>query len=261
MLFLLLLLLIKPTQQHQFHVFRDRESVGNEVARRVAEAVERSSPGEFRIALSGGSALSLLSRAILEAKEEFDFRFGDWKVAVVDERLNDADSNMMACRKVLLDSVGVEKIFRVDPALYDDPEAAASHYESILRTEFSDFHVIIMGMGGDGHTASLFPNHKFWDEYRGQRLVAPVFDSPKPPSKRITMTPKALRSAQETFFVVVGTSKFEKVKELQLISDSIESTKGKTERREQVVRFPASFATNPAEWFLDEDAYYGMREL
>ena len=255
---LLISLLTRPTHQHEFHILKDRESVGIEVARRVAEAVKRASPGEFRIALSGGSALTLLSKGILQDKDNQKFRFKDWKVAVVDERLNDVDSNMLACRKVLLDSVGVEKIFRVDPALYEDPEAAAKDYERVLRTEFSDFHVIIMGMGGDGHTASLFPNHAFWDGYGGDELVAPVFDSPKPPSRRVTMTPKALRSARETFFVVVGASRSEKVKELMSISDEMKS---KAEKKEQMIRFPASLATSPADWFLDEDAYYGEREL
>ena len=257
LLSLLLILLTQPTHQHEFHILKDRESVGNEVARRVAEAVKRASPGEFRIALSGGSALTLLSKGILQDKDDLEFRFEDWKVAVVDERLNDVDSNMLACRNVLLDSVGVENIFPVDPALYDDPESAAKDYERVLKKDFPDFHVIIMGMGGDGHTASLFPNHEFWDGYGGDELVAPVFDSPKPPSRRITMTPKALRSARETFFVVVGASKSEKVKELMSISDEMKS---KAEKKEQMIRFPASLATSPAEWFLDEDAYYGDRE-
>ena len=58
---------------------------------------------------------------------------------MVDERLNDVDSNMLACRNVLLDSVGVEKIFRVDPELYEDPEAAAKDYERVLKKDFPDF--------------------------------------------------------------------------------------------------------------------------
>ena len=167
---------------------------------------------------------------------------------MVDERLNDVDSNMLACRKVLLDSVGVEKIFRVDPALYEDPEAAAKDYERVLRTEFSDFHVIIMGMGGDGHTASLFPNHAFWDGYGGDELVAPVFDSPLHPEEH---NDTGVEINTRDILELLERPNL-KVKELMSISDEMKS------KAEKKNKLSFSAISNEPEGFL-MSAYYGER--
>jgi 6-phosphogluconolactonase len=250
--------LVEPTTTtHEFHVLKDRRSVGIEVARRVAAAAKRQRD-EFRIALSGGSALTLLSEGVKELTDTLDFHFENWKVAVVDERLNDEDSNLLACRKALPSEI--TKMFGVDPKFYDDAEAAARYYENILKTEFKEgFHVIIMGMGGDGHTASLFPNHEFWDKDHNNELVASILNSPKPPSRRITLTPKALSKARETFFVTVGSSKSEKVREVfELGKNKILDS---DQKRKLLVRFPASIATNSAEWFVDEDAWSMHEDL
>ena len=65
---------------------------------------------------------------------------------------------------------------------------AASAYESAIRSLVPEcaLDVLLLGMGPDGHCCSLFPGHALLDDQ--QRLVAPIFDSPKPPPQRITMT-------------------------------------------------------------------------
>jgi 6-phosphogluconolactonase len=100
--------------------------------------------------------------------------------------------------------------------MLNDPTAAAEKYASQIEalnlhgTNPSKPHntvldVAMLGMGGDGHTASLFPSHTLLSEY--QLIVAPVTDSPKPPKSRITLTPPVFNAARDVAFLVTGEGK------------------------------------------------------
>jgi 6-phosphogluconolactonase len=171
----------------------------------LCDAVSRGlAEGELvRLAIPGGSALD----ALPGARE----RLGDaWtRVALtwVDERcvpVEDPDSNRGAVRRLgLLE----------DPApaselpLYEDEESPAQAVERVtagLQSTFDNaLDVLLLGMGEDGHIASLFPA-------RGRPLhglVAHVADSPKPPSDRITLTRAILATARDAILVVTGERK------------------------------------------------------
>ena len=92
------------------------------------------------------------------------------------------------------------------------PEGAADKYEAYLRTFFAPppgrfprFDLILLGMGEDGHTASLFPGHPALDETR--RWVVPIADSPKPPPERVTLTLPVINNARNVIFVTAGAGK------------------------------------------------------
>lgn len=93
----------------------------------------------------------------------------------------------------------------------------AADYEQKIRAEFGssigsfpEFDLLLLGMGPDGHTCSLFPNHALLNEKT--LLIAPIEDSPKPPPQRVTMTLPLINNAKCCIFAMCGASKAEMVK-------------------------------------------------
>ena len=98
-----------------------------------------------------------------------------------------------------------------------DPVEAAETYAAELLEfatpgeEVPDFDVVMLGMGPDGHVASLFPGHD--DELVASGTTVAVYDSPKPPPERVSLTFNALNSAREIWMIVAGAEKAEKAAE------------------------------------------------
>jgi 6-phosphogluconolactonase len=106
-----------------------------------------------------------------------------------------------------------ENIHHIDPTLLDNLEELTDSYERQLINEFASkdsarfpvFDLILLGLGPDGHTASLFPTHELLSEEL--RWVAYLNDSPKPPPNRISFTYPVINHASSVAFVATGESK------------------------------------------------------
>ena len=173
--------------------------VSHHVAQLSASAV--AAHGSFVIALSGGSLPSFLLPLLDDPSVAWD----RWTVFFVDERLVPAghpDSNRAACA-ALLARVPAERVEGVRDEL--SPEEAARDYAARLEKVGRPIDLAMLGMGEDGHTASLFPGHALLDEK--VRLVASIVDSPKPPPTRVTMTLPTIVAARNIVFVAAGTGK------------------------------------------------------
>jgi 6-phosphogluconolactonase len=174
--------------------------------------------GRFTVALSGGSLPKLLAAT---AAEPFSGRidWAAWHVFWADERclpLTDPDSNYYLARQFLLDQVDIPtgQIYPIDPALVSEPAAAAKAYQAKLAEVFQPpagqlprFDLILLGMGEDGHTASLFPGHPLLVEKT--LWMAPILNSPKPPPARITLTLPVINYARQVAFITTGAGKAE----------------------------------------------------
>jgi 6-phosphogluconolactonase len=188
------------------------QAAAEEVLRAAAEAIARR--GRFTIALSGGSTprnLYTLIAANASASLPWDQMFFFWG----DERhvpLNDPDSNYRMAKETLLSKVPIPpaNIFPV-PADNPDAAAAAQAYEDTLRKffalapgEFPRFDLILLGMGPDGHTASLFPETAALQE-KSRLVVANWVE--KLSNSRITFTLPVLNAARCVAFLVSGADK------------------------------------------------------
>lgn len=92
---------------------------------------------------------------------------------------------------------------------------AAENYANLIAKFFPDqnipkFDVLLLGMGPDGHTCSLFPDHPILDET--STWVAPILDSPKPPPQRVTFTYPVINNARRCIFITLGENKADAIK-------------------------------------------------
>lgn len=208
--------------------------------------------GEFPMALTGGSAAGVFYDALAEHGVPGRLRFY-WS----DERLvppTDPDSNFKLAADRLLRPAAVEEK-HIHPAATQLPptECAASYAEEIRRKVdrgpggVPRFPLILLGLGADGHTASLFPGR---DPYQDDELlVRAVEGTAMHPHARITFTPKLINSAREVWFLIVGANKAWAVEQL-------------AERQAPVSQIPA-LVVDPDETrisiFADDSATGGRR--
>lgn len=167
--------------------------------------------GVFHLVLCGGMTPRILYR-ILDRPP----RWGriDWTRTEVwfgDERCvppDNVQSNFWMAQGALLERVplGEDQVHRIHGE--DPPDVAARKYETAIRNVFGDglprFDLILLGMGADGHTASLFPNSPGLTE--DQRLVLAA-KAPVEPIDRVTLTLMVLNAAREVAFLITGASK------------------------------------------------------
>lgn len=189
-------------------------SVAGELLTRLADAQQ---PGHVaHIGLTGGTVAEKIHRAVARLANDSDV---DWSRVVVwfgDERFvapDSSDRNCLDARSSFLDVVGVpaENVHEVpSTAEASSVEEAAEMYAEALRTHGGgQLDVLMLGVGPDGHVASLFPGFPQLDVT--DRVTVPVTDSPKPPPERVSLTFPALRRARSVWFVVSGDGKAEAV--------------------------------------------------
>jgi 6-phosphogluconolactonase len=202
-------------------VLADPRAVTNAAVEVMVEAAARAidAAGRFLIALSGGSTpRSLLGQL---AAPGYADRI-EWEAVHVfwgDERCvppADPSSNYAMAKEMLLDHVEVKPghVHRIRGE--DDPETAAGDYERLLRRAFitpqgppggltgSRFDLVLLGIGDDGHTASLFPGTPAVRET--ERWVVPV-EAPMAPRRRVSLTSPVINAAAEKLFLVTGEPK------------------------------------------------------
>ena len=183
-------------------VLPDPEALARAATELVLEA-EAAAGERFAICLTGGSTPQATHRLL--ASDQFRGRadWSRWHVFFGDERqvpLDDPRSNYQNARESLLDHVPI-------PAGQIHPLTDADQYEGLLRAFFGEaprFDLLMLGMGEDGHTASLFPATAALAERR--RLVA-ANDVPKLSERRLTLTFRALNAARRVVFLVSGPEK------------------------------------------------------
>lgn len=196
-------------------------------ARLIARLAGIQSGGRIpSVVLTGGSIAVKIHQAVARSPDRgavdwasVDFWFGDERFVPADS----LDRNVGQAAEAMLDHLPVDPA-RVramppsDGAHGDDVDAAAEAYAEQLREAAAHedesatptFDILMLGIGPDGHCASLFPGRP---EMYDERPVVAVRDSPKPPPTRITLTMEPLRRADEVWWVAAGDEKAQAVHE------------------------------------------------
>lgn len=241
----------------QIALYPDSDTLSRDAAQYIVRLATESivSHGRFTIALSGGTTPRKLYGML--GDEPYRSQI-DWALVDIfwsDERCvppDSEDSNYLLAQQVLLNKIPIPaaQIHRM-PADEPDRDAASQAYTDEMRRVFAtngipSFDLIQLGMGPEGHTASLFPHQASLHEQ--QRLVMPV-SVPKPPPPRLTFTPPILNAAHNVLFLVTGADKADAVQAV------LEGTHNPDEYPAQIVR-----PTNgEVVWMLDTKAASALK--
>lgn len=235
----------------EIQIFETVDALQSAAARHIAEALSPTATGRvMHVALSGGSTPRRMHELLAETAGI------DWSNVHVywgDERTVPPDhpeSNYRMSRETLIDRIDIpsQNIHRILGEI--EPSEAALEYERTLRQTFGveppnvpRFDVIILGVGADGHTASLFPGTSALHERR--RWVV-ANDVPQQGTTRITLTYPVLEHASLVMFLAAGDNKQAALKQIFDPSASERPPAGRIEPAGRVV------------WFLDADAAAGL---
>ncbi len=232
------------------HVAADTEAAVAAVAQRLADILSEASRerGRATVALAGGSTPRRLYEVLAQPPHAGAIPWPAVHLFLGDERCvppHHPDSNQRMVRESLLAALPDQPVFHPMPAADGDLEAAAASYARLLGREapgtatMPRLDVALLGMGPDGHTASLFPGTSILDE---QRPVAAVH-VPRLDAWRLSLTLPALNAARHVVFLVTGAAKAGMLARiLREVPDR---------------RWPASLVMpekGDVEWYVDQEA-------
>lgn len=232
------------------HVYKDPGTLLPALADFVVTEAKRSvqQQGKFSFVLSGGGSpkklFELLASDVYRSKIEWKnvfFFFGDERNVPADH----PDSNFLMAKKALFDPLNIasNQVFRMNTDL--EPAAAAQAYEQALRTYFNDkpvrFDLVLLGLGDNSHTASLFPHTSVLHEKKA--MVKEIYVE-EVKMFRITLTAPCINQAARIAFLVYGASKAKAVHHI-------------LEDKQDIEEYPAQLihpGNGELHWFLDEAA-------
>lgn len=231
-------------------ICKSTEEMASAFAKLIVSGIENLASGSFFcMALSGGSTPKAIFRH-LAAGAGSEINWSRVKIFWGDERCvgpDDAESNYKMSKEGLLDAVPIpeDNFFRIMGE--NEPSAEARRYEDVIVNHVPDhqgiprFHLVMLGLGDDGHTASIFPDQIRL--FNSENLCVPAVN-PYSGQHRISITGKLINHAQKTVILVTGASKAEKVAQV-------------IQKREGWENLPASLV-EPQDgeliWLMDEPA-------
>src|SRR5579872_2878747 len=201
----------------EYKVVADAAALAVEAAERFTQAAEKAAAerGRARIAISGGSTPKAAFALLADPGKPWLKRVPWDKLDLfwVDERCvppDHADSNYRMTKEALLSKVPLptDRIHRMEGEL--EPEVAAARYESTIRNSFKlegaetpTFDLVLLGMGDDGHTASLFPHTEGLNDLTHIVIANHV---PQKDTWRITLTSPVINQGREVAFLIEGAA-------------------------------------------------------
>ena len=194
--------------KNKWTVFEDINEIAEQLANDILDVAKDSIKlnNRFSIVLTGGNSILSTYKILANSNSEWS----KWHVYLGDERClpaKDKNRNDYIINRVWLKNspIPIENINFIRAEL--GAKHGALDYE-ILLDNVTEFDVVLLSMGSDGHVASLFPNHV----YSKNRHVVKEYNSPKYPKERISMSYLRLNKARNVFKIISGKSKSASVK-------------------------------------------------
>lgn len=208
----------------EIKIFNNADEIAVEFANTLIRIAQLDNSRPVHIALSGGSTPKTIFQHLTEhfgkklAKTQFHFWWGDDRCVPP----TDDDSNYKWANNLWLKPIGIpkENIHRIKGE--DEPEKEAIRYSKEIATNvplengLPAFDVMLLGLGEDGHTASIFPDQMHLLQ---SSTICEVATHPNSGQKRITMTGPVLNNSKQIIFLATGAKKAQKVKEIILDRD------------------------------------------
>lgn len=228
---------------NQKNIFKNKNEVAKAFAKYLREEIEKSE--NFHLALSGGSTPKILfDHLAKEYSDKIDWEkvhlyWGDERCVAPDHE--ESNYGMTYARLIQHISIPESNIHRVlgenDPATEADRYGKRIEWNLPIKDGVPIFDLVILGMGGDGHTASIFPHQM---ELMTADETCGVATHPNSGQKRITLTGNIINAAKQIHFLVTGASK-------KPVLDEIFNQKGNYKK------YPASYIES-GKWWLDREA-------
>ena len=215
------------------YIHADLDELSLAVAQRIAAAAAQAiaARGVFHLVLAGGET----PRRCYEKLRDLAINWAHVQLYLGDERClpkGDAQRNDTMIQATLLEYIAIlPGNVHFIPSELGAPAAAAAYATSLEKIAALD--MVLLGMGEDGHTASLFPDNPATES---AALAVPVFNSPKPPPERVSLGMGTLSNARQKLFLVAGAGK-----------------RNALEQMSRGVLLPAARVKN-AEWHIDRAA-------
>jgi len=222
-----------------FRIFPDAEAVAQAAADFLSDQIATcvKARGKCHIALPGGSTPARCLELL--ANKDLPWNSIHWYVG--DERCYPAahpERNDSMIEQQLWSKIDTpaDNLHPIPAEL--GPELAAKKYSELIN-QIGSLDIVVLGIGEDGHTASLFPENP---ANENDQAVVPVYDAPKPPAERVSLGFTTIQSASQRIVLVSGSGKREALARL-----------------EQGVQLPIS-RIGPAHWFVDKAAAYNNKK-
>ena len=237
------------TTETEVRIFETPKKVYKAIAKEIVKHAQKTNQPRFDIALSGGNSPKGLFKKMskkyrdLIPWDRIHFWWGDERCVSP----HDAESNYRMTVDYLLSKINIpkENIHRIKGERNPDEEAKRYSEEITLnlnsRNDIPVFDLIILGMGSDGHTASIFPNQM---ELLNTEKICEVAQHPNSGQKRITLSGRVINNANRIFFLVTGENKAMRISEIM----------NDTDAAKQLPAYHISANSGRLIWFLDDAA-------
>lgn len=193
-------------QDCRWHAFAGVAELERDASKTILAAATQAiaARGEFHLVLAGGST----PRRVYAALRASNADWRHWHIYFGDERClpaGHAERNSAMAAQAWLDHIAIPPR-QVHPIPAESGAVAAAMQYAAVVGQVDYFDLVLLGLGEDGHTASLFPGHD-WGSHSDSPAALPVADAPKPPPERVSLSAYRLSRARQVLFLVTGTAK------------------------------------------------------